>query len=319
MTLPRRIRKGRTWLVSRRCLERRRFLRPDRFVTQLLLYVFGYAVGLFGLRIHGIVSLSNHLHLVVTDPTGVICAFFERANLLIARAMNCFRGRWGPFWDPGRLSLVELVTPDDILDKLVYLMANPCSSDLVDRAALWPGLITLPADIVSQRVYRVQRPTRFFRAAGLMPNETELPLTRPPGFDDLSDAELLALLCERLEAEENRHRNRRRREGKRVLGVSRVGKADWRGRASSPEARRQLDPHLACKDTERRVAELSDLQGFRTDYRRARRRFSAGKRKVLFPYGTYLLRVRFGVRCRDPDCSAGTTTPAKRTASASAR
>ena len=318
MTQPRRIREGRTWLVTRRCLERRRFLRPDGFVTQLLTYVLGYAVSLFGLQIHGAVCLSSHLHLVVTDPTGVICAFFERANLLIARAMNCFRGRWGAFWEPGRLSLVELVTRDDVLDKLVYLMANPCEADLVDRAAVWPGLITLPEDVVSERTYAAERPARFFRASGFMPARTAFRLERPPGFADLTDGQLLALLRERLAAEEKRHRNRRRREGRRVLGVSHVRAADWDGRATSWEARRQLDPHLACKDTERRVAELCALKDFRVEYGRARRRFSSGKRKVQFPYGTYLLRVRFGVRCRGPDCGPAATTRTTNASSASA-
>ncbi len=113
MTQPRRILEGTTWLVTRRCLERRYFLRPDAFVAEVLLYVLGFAVSLFGLRIVGMVALSNHLHMVVYDPIGRICAFFERAHLLIARALNCLRGRWGPFWEPGRLSLVELITPDD--------------------------------------------------------------------------------------------------------------------------------------------------------------------------------------------------------------
>ncbi len=301
MTQPRRIHEGTTWLVTRRCLERRYFLRPDAFVAELLLYVLGFAVSLFGLRIVGMVALSNHLHMVVYDPTGRICAFFERANLLIARALNCLRGRWGPFWEPGRLSLVELITPDDVLDKLVYLMANPCESDLVNRAAHWPGLITLPEDIAAQRVYRTLRPGRFFRADGLMPDESSFRLHHPPGFEHLSDEELLSLLNDRLQAEERRHRNRRRREGKRVLGVRGIRTQDWNSHPTSWEPRRQRNPQLACKDRAWRVEELDALCRFRSDYRQARRRFEAGHRRTRFPHGTYLLVVRFGVRCRGPD------------------
>jgi hypothetical protein len=286
--------------VTRRCTERSFLLRPDSFVTELLLYVLGYAVGLLGLEIHAVVALSNHWHLIVTDPSGNVCRFFEIAHAVIARAMNCCRGRWGPFWEPGRLSLVELVTPEAIMDKLVYLLANPCASDLVGQARVWPGLITLPQDIVGQREYVTARPAKYFDDRGLMPASTRFRLHRPPGFEHLSDDELLLLINERLAKREREHKNRRRREKKRVLGAARVKTQDPYTRAQSFERRRVRVPHIACPDNQRRIAELRALQTFRAEYRVARIRFEAGQCRVLFPCGTYLLARRYRLRCRDP-------------------
>jgi len=59
VTAPRRIRPGTTWFVTRRCADRSFFLRPDAFVAHLLLYVLGFAVGLFGLEIHAICAMSH--------------------------------------------------------------------------------------------------------------------------------------------------------------------------------------------------------------------------------------------------------------------
>jgi putative transposase len=300
VTAPRRIRPGTTWFVTRRCNDRSFYLRPDAFVGQLLLYVLGFTAGLFGLEIHAVCAMSSHWHLIVTDHSGIVCRFFERAHALIARAMNCCRGRWGSFWEPGRLSLVELVTPDTILDKLIYVISNPIAEDLVAQARAWPGLITLPVDIVGQRTYRTQRPDKFFSSLGIMPASTSFRLTRPPGFDHLTDDELLGLVEDRLAKRELEHRNRRRREGRQVLGGWRVKKTPWTNRASSPERRRVRNPHLSCLDPARRVQELGALQRFRAEYRVARRNFETGRRRTLFPHGTYLLHRRYRVRCRDP-------------------
>ena len=72
MTMPRQILPGSTWLVTRRCSERRFFSRPDRFVVRAFLYCLGYAARLFGVQLHGFVVLSNHWHAVVTDPRAVL-------------------------------------------------------------------------------------------------------------------------------------------------------------------------------------------------------------------------------------------------------
>ncbi|MBI5488563.1 MAG: hypothetical protein HY905_14615, partial [Deltaproteobacteria bacterium] len=45
------------------------------------------------------------------------------------------------FFSPGSYSAVELETPDDVLGKLIYVLANPVSAGLVDHAKDWAGAI----------------------------------------------------------------------------------------------------------------------------------------------------------------------------------
>lgn len=126
MTMPRQIIPGSSYMITRRCSERRFFLRPDSYITQALVYCLAFAARRFGVICHCGVALSNHWHLVVTDPSGNVCRFVAFVHLLIAKAVNVYRGRWESMWAAGCCSIVRLETPDDILDKIIYVMSTFC-------------------------------------------------------------------------------------------------------------------------------------------------------------------------------------------------
>ena len=86
MTAPRQILPGRTYLVTRRCLDRQFFLRPSAVVNQILAYVLGCAAQRYGVQIHAYCVLSNHLHLVLTDPHAHLPAFQQYLAAFVARA-----------------------------------------------------------------------------------------------------------------------------------------------------------------------------------------------------------------------------------------
>jgi putative transposase len=294
MTPPRYNAPGTTWLVTRRCSERRFFLRPDTFVTRALLFVLGFAVALYGVEIHAAVALSNHWHLVLTDVRGKKSAFVQFVHSMIGRAINAFRGRFEAFWSPGRPCMVQLLTRDDILDKMVYVMLNPVRAGLVERVVDWPGLVTKPEQLVGGP-RETERPRRFFDPRGVLGASTRFAYTRPPGFDDLSDEELVSLLRERVEA------------GEKALAAERgqlpamkadaVLKQHWNSAPKSHAPRFRREPHVACRDQRLRVSALLQLVAFREAYRDALRRFQEGRRGTLFPFGTLQMRQRFRVRC----------------------
>ena len=66
---------------------------------------------------------------------------------------------------------------------------------------------------------------------------------------------------------------------------------------STREERRGLRPQVACRDKWKRIEVLKRLREFAVAYREAWRRFRAGQCDVLFPAGTYALRVHYGVAC----------------------
>ena len=63
------------------------------------------------------------------------------------------------------------------------------------------------------------------------------------------------------------------------------------------EPRFQLKPRVASRDKWKRIEALARLKTFLREYRQAFIERRAGIATVVFPAGTYLLRVMHGVQC----------------------
>jgi putative transposase len=117
MTAPRQVLAGATYLVTRRCSQRPFLFRPSKASDQVFAYALAVAARRHGVQVHAYCVLSNHLHLVVTDPRGELPAFQQLLGMLVARAVNALLGRWKNLWAPGSCSAVTLATPEDVVDK----------------------------------------------------------------------------------------------------------------------------------------------------------------------------------------------------------
>jgi len=303
MTWPRRVIAGTTYLLTRRCTERRYLLVPRGVSPKLVGYCIALAAQRHDILIHATVVMSNHWHAVLTDPHGHVTEFARDVHALTARALNAHYGRWESFWSSQRLSLVELDGPEDVLEKLVYTTTNPVEAGLVERPRDWPGVRTLPSHVLDAPRCFPRPRTRFFSRSTL-PEEVELHLTVPPQLAHLGEGEYVrryqAGVLERVEALEAR----RVSEGRRVMGVHALKRQRKDGRPKTCAPRRKLDPAVASRDRARRVGLLTELRRFRDAYREARRRWLQGDKGVLFPWGTLLMSTLPGVRCeRAPPCA----------------
>lgn len=288
---PRQIVPGWFWMLSRRTTQRLFLLRPDDEMNQAFLYIVADAVARYGIRLLGEYVASNHHHAVFQDPYGKAVEFTEHVHKMMARAGNALRGRGEHFWSSDPPSLVRLVEPEDVLDKLVYCLTNPVKDFLVERVHQWPGVNTLSA-LLNGRTLVCKRPRRFFRADGAMPAEITLELVIPP---ELGDADAFRReLRARVAAVEEAAAETRRRTGRRVLGRRGVLDQDWRARPGSEEARGELRPVIAAKNSVARFAALERLREFVSRYRRARDTWLTGA-AARFPFGTYWLRRFAGV------------------------
>ena len=72
--------QGTTYLVTRRCLGRRFLLRPDRALNELIGYCLARAAKAHGIELHAVTVMSNHYHLVLTDPRGVLPDFMRASG-----------------------------------------------------------------------------------------------------------------------------------------------------------------------------------------------------------------------------------------------
>jgi REP element-mobilizing transposase RayT len=298
MTAPREILPGRLYLVTRRCTQRQYFLRPDRKTVAIFSYCLAEAAGRYEIGLVGWLAMSNHYHAVVHDPNGRLPAFLEHLHKMLARALNVRWSRWENLWSTEETCVTRLATLDDVLDKLVYVLANPIEDHLVDRVLHWPGSSSLHH--LDGRTTRHERPRSFFRENGRMPAAVDLRTIVPPGSGsgtaDASAGAWATRVREALAAKEAELEAHRRRKGIRVRGRKAVLNVSAFASPSTSEPRRNLRPALACKESALRIDLLKRLVAFRAAHESARRRFAGGDRDIEFPAGTYRFRL-LGARC----------------------
>jgi REP-associated tyrosine transposase len=292
MTAPRQVLPGTTCLVTRRCSQRQFLLKPSPKTTnEVFLYVLAVAAQRFGIQVHAFCVLSNHFHLVVTDVLARLPAFHQFLDALVARALNASLGRWEAFWAPNSYSAVALATPDDVVDKTAYVLANPVAAGLVRSGRQWPGLWSAP-ERIGGNLLEVHRPKHFFDPKGSLPEIATLQLTPPPGFASAKEfrEQLVAALTER-EAQAVRDAQ------DSFLGVARVLAQKPTARPHPGEPRRTLNPRVAARDKWKRIEALGRLKAFLNAYRSAWAARRDGEPDAIFPCGTYLMRILHGVPC----------------------
>jgi REP element-mobilizing transposase RayT len=299
MTAPRRILPGTTYLVTRRCAQRQFLLRPSSLTNELFGYLLAVSAQRFHIEVHAFCVMSNHVHLVVTDPDARLPAFSQFLDSLVGRSMNASLGRRENFWASSSYSAVALQSPSDVVDKIAYLLANPVSAGLVRRGRMWPGLWSSPAQMGAEAL-EFKRPERFFRKKGAraLPERASLELVVPA---DLGTGEQFRrTVCDALAAREEAAAVELAAVGRGFLGVKRVLAQSPFGKPPRTEPRRGLNPRVACRDKWRRIQALGQLVEFLHDYRRALETWRRGAATVLFPAGTYLMRVLHRAPCAAP-------------------
>jgi putative transposase len=257
-------------------------------------YCLAWAAQRTGVLIHAVCVMSNHYHVVVTDPHGKLPEFMHALNLYSAKCLNAAHGRWENLWATEQPSAVCLQGEEDILDKIAYCLANPVSAGLVAEGRTWPGLRSQPSDVVGGEQV-VERPEVFFRKDGLMPEKITLRFERPAVWDGLDDDALAHLIDSAVEGKEQAARDQMREEGRHFAGVRKVLAQRPGDSPGTTAPRRQKRPLFAARNKEVRAAATEQLKSFWGKYREAYEQFSRGMRNVVFPPGTYAMSQRHGV------------------------
>ncbi len=290
MSPPRQILPEKIYLVTRVCAHHRFFLRPSASTNQIFLYLLAVAAKRTGIRVHAYCVMSNHFHMVITDPGTHLPAFHQYLDGLLARALNAALGRREAFWKPGSYNAVELVDSAAVLEKTAYALANPVAAGLVKHGRQWPGLWSAP-ETIGGPALEASRPVGFFDPDGSMPASALLKLSAPAGF--ASAAEFSALVAGAVsQREEEAHRL-----VQGFLGVKKVLATRPTSGPTKEPPFRQLRPRVATKDEGLRRMVLRRLSEFLQQYREAWAARREGRADQVFPAGTYLLRVLHGVAC----------------------
>lgn len=99
MSHARQVFKRSTVAIVRRCSEERFFLKPSRWVNQILSFLLAHYATKHGIELHGFAFMANHFHLVLTDPRGRLPLFMGEFD---SRSRSSSRGRFSR-GDPGML------------------------------------------------------------------------------------------------------------------------------------------------------------------------------------------------------------------------
>jgi REP element-mobilizing transposase RayT len=295
MSRPRFIIPGAAYLVTRRCFQRQFLLRPSPQVNQIFKYCLAHASERYKIRIHAFCVLSNHYHIVLTDTDGRLPEFMHWLNEYVAKCINTQLKRWESFWAPGSYNAVRLLDRVDIIAAMVYTYVNPVQAGLVGTVRSWPGACCFPEDIDSSSV--IDRPKGFFRNNGPTPDRATLRIDLPDALDQTDVDELLPREIVRREHE---IRAEARQTNRRFLGRGRVLKQSPFKHPRCEAQRGTLKPLIACRDKFKRIEALRQLKIFLDAYHCARQQFVAGVWNAFFPFGTYGMRIWFGVKCAEP-------------------
>ena len=114
-------------------------MKPTPLCIQIFTYCLAIAAEKYGILVHAITVLSNHSHIICSDPQGRLPEFMGDLHKLVAKCLNASMGRWENFWASEKPSAVALEKEEDVWDKLVYTACNPVAAGLVAKAEKWPG------------------------------------------------------------------------------------------------------------------------------------------------------------------------------------
>jgi hypothetical protein len=240
--------------------------------------------------------MSNHWHGVVTDPEARLPEFLEIFHKLLAKVQNASLERWENLWSSDKTSVVLLVSESDVLEKMAYTLANPTVAGLVKSPEDWPGVISRRFGETRD----VEMPDLFFDDEGELPDSLVLEFVRPPIFAMLSESQLLSNLREAVAKLVKRARDDMALRGLPFVGRSAVLQQSSSAAPKTPAPRRNPSPRIAAKSTPERVAAIRRMLEFLRQYRAARCEWRDGNRSIVFPVGTYALRIHAGVACVQP-------------------
>ncbi len=294
MTRPRFVKEGEVVMGTRKCSERRFFLRPGSITDQLFMYCLARAARISGVQLHEFQVLSNHYHVVFTDVRGDRGKFFHELNQFVARGVNASIGRWESLFAPGSYNAVTLVDSDAIERECLYTLCNVVKHGLVKLPEYWDGVCSWAMEYGESKT--IARPKGFFSETSgkTLPEET-LTLVRPEAlYPTLSDTDARAQLRDKAREKSHAIGEKLKKAGGSFMGMKRVRKQPPDSSPHTRAPRRGIRPTVAGNKWAR-IEALQRNEAFLEAHRAARIRFEKGEHDVVFPLGTYLMVQRYGV------------------------
>jgi len=293
------VENGAVFFVTNRCEQERFFLKPSPEVFDLTAAWLAKAAERFPqIELFGFIFLSNHLHLLLRDPGGLLAPFMEYLQGQLAKAVNRQLRRRGHFF-AREYDAVPVLTEQDFDERYAYILTNAVKAGLVARAADAPFFSSLPIALDEKpRTFRwLDRTNRHNRTRrGQSVDDRDfvkaytLRLSIPQHWRAWSRGRRRRHIEQLVRANEERYGKQRKAEGHSVLGRQRILEMSPFMRPKSPDRRPRVK--VFCKDLELKKAFLAARK---EAFDRYRRTYSAwlgsirrGTRAIIsWPAGCY--------------------------------
>ncbi|MEM7449503.1 MAG: hypothetical protein AAF355_14810 [Myxococcota bacterium] len=284
-------------LVTSRVLGRQYLLRPDPIMRTAFAFLLGYYARKHGIVLYAACLMSTHYHVVLRDTKARRSAFIRDLNSTLAGFVRAYRGTRGPLFSP-RPSQVRLKTPQSVVDKIAYTLANPVAAGAVAQPKKWPGVLCTAKNLGTQSTEHC-RPKCYFRTNGTLEESTTLHFELPQTLVEQHGEEgARQLIIERVTGHVKSAIAELRKKGWQIQGLKRALQISPFHRATSYEVFGSLNPEFATLgggiEALRRAVE--ELRNFRAAYYQALYRYRCGDHQAEFPFGTYKMAWLFQVR-----------------------
>ena len=176
MSQPRMIESFCLEICQRTLRGEHRFLQTKE-LQDMITYDLGHVCTTTETEVHAGVFMATHYHLMVTVKTMLsVAAFTRELNSLLARTTNRSQDEIGQFWCR-EAPQVTPVPPDQVYDRMGYILGNPTSAGVAVTSSEHAGVIFGPADI--GRTFVAKRPDHALGKGTELPLEAKLTVTAP--------------------------------------------------------------------------------------------------------------------------------------------
>jgi REP-associated tyrosine transposase len=295
MTLPNQYLPNSIYFITRRTVQGQFFCKPTPETVLIFKYASAFCAKRHKIELHGFVIMSNHIHMIISDKYGTIPFFLRDFFSLTAKSLNKKLKKTQSIWSSSRPGITRLITPQDVINKMVYILANPVKAHIVKKHSRWPGLISTIQKF-TKKSSLVKKPIRLFnKNSSKLPPNVKLQFKIPNVF--LDKQRYIEEITSNLEIRESEIIKNHK--GKKFLGVKKALSIDCFSSPEGPLKKSRINPTIACCDKELRFHEIEKLIIFRRKYRDTYKKWKNGEKTIRFPKGTFAMFYYHGVNINE--------------------
>lgn len=286
--------------TTQRTVDRQFLTLPTAVIRNLAGACAARALMEFPVLLYWLEININHEHMGIAPSDGSkeaytrVIRFKQLYHRLFAWGINCLLGREGALFSSASRDVLCL-DDESVREAFGYAITNPVKDGLVDRVAHWKGFSSYPSVALGEdTAYTYVDRTAWHQAGGersgkppeAFTKTVHLRFTPLPGTEKMSPGERQAQVRRQCRELEQKFREEREKEGKKVMSAARLEKLDYRDRPSTP-AKKSPKPifHGSSREV---IDEFQEAyESFLAAYRAASIAYRNGNLDTEFPRGSF--------------------------------